>query len=538
MHKLAGRPLATRALLFRTLVALGLAVLVGAAGSNWPARAQTNRFVSPFGNDNPGFDNDCTDPEQPCATIQHAINESGAGDLIELAPGTYVENVTVSQSVTIQGDGTVSSTVDGNNAAPVFIVNTGVTATLNTLTITRGVATDSSNNRGAGIQNSGTLTVFQSTITDNEAATGSNQAQGGGIFNSGTLTIINSTISANQSISIVPNAVGGGIYNLTSATATVVNSTISNNVAATVAGGIYNAGTLNLTNTIISGNERLFPLAEEDCVNQGTIGTNSHNLIQDGSCSPAVSGDPKLGPLQNNGGPTFTHALMAGSPAIDAGDDAVTGDPFNLEFDQRSFGFPRKSCAHVDIGAYEFGSATPPTITCPGNISASTDPGQTTATVSFTTTATDSCDGALTPVCMIGPTVITSPHQFPAGVAVVTCTTINSAGLTAMCSFTVSVTSFNFCIQDDSTRDTLRFNSMTGQYVFTRCATGFTLTGTGVVTIKGSTITLQHVAPDRRVSATLDNSTHRGSASVQVFAPTTTFMITDRNTLNDTCACQ
>src|SRR5262249_16240174 len=80
---------------------------------------------------------------------------------------------------------------------------------------------------------------------------------------------------------------------------------------------------------------------------------NSHNLIQDGSCSPAVSGDPKIGPLQNNGGPTFTQALLPGSPAVDAGDDSVLGSPPNLTTDQRGPGFPRKVGSHVDIGAFE-----------------------------------------------------------------------------------------------------------------------------------------------------------------------------------------
>src|SRR5262249_4442420 len=73
------------------------------------------------------------------------------------------------------------------------------------------------------------------------------------------------------------------------------------------------AARLNLINSIIAGST-----GGGDCFNISTVGgTNSHNLVQDGSCSPAASGDPKLGPLQNNGGPTFTHALLADSQAID-----------------------------------------------------------------------------------------------------------------------------------------------------------------------------------------------------------------------------
>src|SRR5207247_8983823 len=68
--------------------------------------------------------------------------------------------------------------------------------------------------------------------------------------------------------------------------------------------------------------------------------------------------DPRLGPLGNNGGSTWTMALLPGSPAIDAGDDALLAAPFNLTADQR--GLPRKSSTHVDIGAFEFQAASTP----------------------------------------------------------------------------------------------------------------------------------------------------------------------------------
>src|SRR5262249_28260423 len=159
------------------------------------------------------------------------------------------------------------------------------------------------------------------TINGNTA--GASSPEGGGIFSDGTLTVINSTISGNKAM----GGAGGGIFNGGEGTATLVNTTINGNSSDTAAGrGIDNIfrATLNFTNTIVSGN------TGGDCVNGGTIGTNDKNLVQDGSCSPAVSGNPKLGPLQDNGGPTFTHALLATSPAIDAGDDAVLGAPFNL----------------------------------------------------------------------------------------------------------------------------------------------------------------------------------------------------------------
>src|SRR5262249_41611214 len=207
-------------------------------------------------------------------------------------------------------------------------------------------------------------------------------------------------------------------------------------------GGIFSTGTLNLTNTIIAGS------TATDCISSSTP-TNDHNLIQDGSCSPFLSGDPMLGPLQTNGGPTFTQALLAGSPALDAGDDAVLGSPFNLITDQRGPGFARRSCAHVDIGAYERGASTAPMVSCPANVSTVTDPGKTTASVNFTVTATDQCDGPLAPTCKVGNTPITSGFAFPAGVTTVSCSATNSGGLQGMCSFTVTVTLLDMCIQDN-----------------------------------------------------------------------------------------
>jgi DNA-binding beta-propeller fold protein YncE len=96
---------------------------------------------------------------------------------------------------------------------------------------------------------------------------------------------------------------------------------------------------------------------------------------------------------------------------------------------------------------------------------------------------------------------------------------------------------FNLCIQDDSNGNLLQVNTTTGDYQFTNCG-GLTLGGTGTVTKRGSQITLQHNAPDRRVMATLDTSTNRATASIQLFSQGRTFSITDRDITNNTCACK
>jgi len=524
-------------LTMRIIVATALADLVAVAPHIRPVHAQTARFVAVTGDDQGGA-NDCSNPLQPCATIQNAVNHTNVGDLINIGPGTYFENVSVVGSsfppndVTFQGDLSTGTIVNGSGAAPVFAVGGSHTATFKNLTITNGNSGDASGNAGGGITSGGgtTITVIGCTISGNRA-TGTESA-GGGIFNAsgGTLTVINSTISGNSANQ------AGGIQNNSAATVTLINATVAGNTASPgLGGGIANFGTLNFTNTIFAGNTG----GDYGGLTNSVIGTNDHNLVQDGSGSPALSGDPKLGTLKNNGGPTFTQALVAGSPAIDAGDDTVLGDPFNLTTDQRGFGFPRKSCAHVDIGAYEAAAGVAPTITCPANIAATSDPGQATATLNFGAVAGDPCDGALAPVYKIGSTVISSPHAFSAGVTTVTASATGSGGLTATCSFTVSVTLLDRCIQDDHTGDTLRFNSTTGQYVYTRCADKLTLTGTGVVRNAGGLISLTDTRVDRRISALYNPGTLTGRANITLVIAAGVYQTITVNQTNPhpTCAC-
>jgi len=96
---------------------------------------------------------------------------------------------------------------------------------------------------------------------------------------------------------------------------------------------------------------------------------------------------------------------------------------------------------------------------------------------------------------------------------------------------------FDICLQDDSSRDVLRINSMTGEYQFTKCAGTVVIGGTGTLIRKGSLIGLQHYAADRRVIARIDGAANRGTASIQVFSQGVTFTIMDRNTANNTCLC-
>jgi hypothetical protein len=116
-------------------------------------------------------------------------------------------------------------------------------------------------------------------------------------------------------------------------------------------------------------------------------------------------------------------------------------------------------------------------------------------------------------------------------------TTGNTSTGLVFCAVRILGISFDVCIQDDSARGTLQINSTTGEYQFTSCDSGgFTISGTGTVTTRGSTITLQHFAADRRLVAQIDK-TVKGNASVQFFPQGRTFTIIDRDVTNNTCAC-
>jgi CSLREA domain-containing protein len=299
-------------------------------------------------------------------------------------------------------DGTLTVT---NNT---FSGNYGSSGIMNegALTVTNSIF---SGNSDGGIKNAGTLTVTNSTFSGNSAdygggianeggsSTGEGRAvvmnstfsgnstmfRGGGIYNFfGTLTVTNSTFSGNSanegggignihSTMTVTNSSfsgnsandGGGIYSPGS-TLTVTNSTFSRNSALTYPGGgirIYK-GTLTLNNSILANTT-----SGVDCYNDfGTIsGTN--NLIETdagganacGTTAP-IHSDPNLGPLADNGGPTQTFALLPGSPAIDAGDDAIcAASPVN---NTSQNGVTRPQGVHCDIGSFEVPITSPLTL--------------------------------------------------------------------------------------------------------------------------------------------------------------------------------
>src|SRR6266540_3344794 len=326
-------------------------------------------------------------------SLRQALSDANNGDTIDFDSSLEGQIITltsgqllVNRSVGISGLGADNLTVDGNANDRVFYINPNNTVTISGLTITNGVVVGD----GAGIYNDrATLTVSNCTVSDDSGsgifnlnaeltvsnctisgnsgcgifnlARGDNDTltvtnctisgnSGGGIDNYGfsgagaTLTITNSTVSGNSA------GYGGGIRNRGqgddfsggSATLTVTNSTLSGN-SASQGGGIYNVGGFDGITTLTIGDTILNAGAlGENIYNEfGTVSSLGYNLSSDNGSGyltglgDQINTDPMLGALQDNGGPTFTHALLPGSPAIDTGDPNFTPPPF---YDQRGPG--------------------------------------------------------------------------------------------------------------------------------------------------------------------------------------------------------
>ena len=326
------------------------------------------------------------------------------GGAIYIAGGTVtLTNCTLSNNTANYGGAiylaggslaVTGSTISGNNIGNGY--GGGIYVGNGSLEVASSTISGNIAGWGGGLDISGgTATIANSTISGNTAKEYTTQSQpgysyngtGGGIYISSnvTVTVTNSTISGNRAqgtnvISgtnqIQPGAEGGGgICNL--GVLTIVNSTVTANQARTNQGGGINTalGTLQLSNSILA-NSILINSANNtsnsDLIGNRTSGVSgNYNLVQSGATitgSNNIAGQAaNLGALANSGGPTQTHALLAGSPAINAGSNALIAS--GVTTDQRGAGFARIQGGTVDIGAWETQiliDTTPPTM----NISA------------------------------------------------------------------------------------------------------------------------------------------------------------------------
>ncbi|WP_068132131.1 choice-of-anchor Q domain-containing protein [Roseimaritima ulvae] len=333
-------------------------------------------------------------------------SSSGGTNFLDATPDTILLNseLVITEDLTVTGNGASSTILDGQESTRLFnIPGSAGDVTLQGLTFTRGQAP--ANDAGGAIANSANLQIDDSVFTANVAYLGAainsdasltvrrssflaNQAGfnggairvfgsatisestfagnsasngGGAIINHGSLRLANATFTDNQADT------GGAIENFgAGTTATVTNATIHRNTATSAGGGIRNVdGTTTVNNTIIIGNH-----SAVDPDVGGSFSSNAANIIGDvgsssgfGSEITGVVASAVIDVnLADNGGPTQTHALIAGSPAIDAGNntnatqDGMAGGTA-LVTDQRGPGFARIRNSTVDMGAFE---TTPP----------------------------------------------------------------------------------------------------------------------------------------------------------------------------------
>jgi hypothetical protein len=386
-------------------------VLLAVSTSSSPTQvsAASVRYVIKGGYD--GYD--CLTPAKACGTIDGALYRAVAGDTIEVTAETYYgggeQVVFINKDISLSGgwdqtftNRTGRTTIDGQNTRQgieivqaarldieYFIIqngsgtnNAGGIVNWGTLTIDNCIVqyTYNAGYMGVGILNFGPLTVARSTIRD---------YSGPGIDSEvGPLTITESTISNNahgpgiwiyeQSASIVNSTISGNLNNYTSAgggifyvgvagqSLTLRNVTITGNQAFNSGGGISmnntDGGQILMANSILAGNTA--PTGS-DC--SGSITSQGYNIIGETSgctisstVSDQLDVDPKIAPLTYNGGPTYTHRVIAGSPAIDGGNPGgCLGQPGNpLTIDQRGFARPLDGNGDgtpvCDVGAYEY----------------------------------------------------------------------------------------------------------------------------------------------------------------------------------------
>ena len=359
---------------------LGISIAAGTAsdnaGNTAPAAGPSVTFIVCTNSSITVSNNNDSGP----GTLRQAIADICPGGTIGFSVtgtiGLTSGELVVDKDMTISGPGANALVISGLDASRVFNVKAGTTATIQGITVSNGsvmgpaeygggvynygtltvtnstIAGNTSDVDGGGVFNWGTMTVTNCTISGNSAF-GDHVAYGGGIRNAGIMTVTNSTISGNRA-----GGYGGGIYN--DGTMVMTNSTISGNsifAGGDNGGGIYNSGTMTTTNVIIAAN---IATAGANCW-VGAVITDGGNNIEDGTTcgfsdpTSMSNTDPMLDPagLKDNGGPTKTVALVAGSPAI----NAATGCPAT---DQR--GITRPQGANCDIGAYEFVTGTTVTL--------------------------------------------------------------------------------------------------------------------------------------------------------------------------------
>lgn len=290
-------------------------------------------------------------------------NANAGTDTITVPAGTYTLTIggsgedlaatgdlDITDDVIINGNAAAATVIDGNSLDRVFDI-IGADVTMTNVTVEGGDVTG--NGGGIDVDATGSLTLTHSTVSSNTVS-----ADGGGIATAGgAVDLTNVTLSTNTADR------GGGLD--CAGACTLTNVTVTSNTAPTAGDGVrqQGAGTITFVNSIVAAN--LSGAVDECAGAAANLTSNGYNISSDSSCDFTNTGDqqntdPQLGALQDNGGPTFTHAPPDTSRAVDAGDSSVCVAPDN-DTDQR--GSARPVGVSCDVGAYEAAAVSFCTVT-------------------------------------------------------------------------------------------------------------------------------------------------------------------------------
>jgi hypothetical protein len=322
---------------------------------------------------------------EACNAVQSFQNNPASttpvrGGALAVAGYAFVQNSRLEQNraISVRGTATGGAIYAGGD---VYLIDSEICCTF-------AQSASFATVRGGGVFAIGNVVMSRSTVAANRADSGppdvhSGASYGGGIYAAGFARgaqgtqITSSTIYGNVSQNVGGVEILNG--NGTRYAARITNSTISENYAYGRAGGLATSTDMTVANSTIAFNtaggstavaagfqaysifvdlqssiiaKNYAQAVHSDFDGTGSVVSGSNDLIMATSTAPpgTLSGDPMLGDLADNGGPTSTHALQAGSPAIGHGNNAA-----GLGFDQRGPGFLRVVGGVADIGAFEFG---------------------------------------------------------------------------------------------------------------------------------------------------------------------------------------
>jgi serine protease len=460
------------------------------------------------------------------ATIQQAINTGQNGDTVLVAPGTYVENINFSgKAITLISEaGPQTTIIDGNQLGSVVTFRSGEerNSVISGFTIRNGLATFDFRYNGGGIH------LFQAspTIKNNIIKDNTGMATGGGIGMEYSSPLIQGNIISNNHTRF-SGTLGGGIQISFSFNVEVLDNLISQNSADSGGGiSLYLSDGVKIHNNTIKENSGFYDgggmwvTGYAPSVIQNLIILNSAG--KGGGIYWSVDGSEVAG----------IYAYVLGTQTqwrnniivASQGQTAFSCDTPSLQ------PIIFKSNNVFSQGGKAFSDNCPNQTGINGNISVNPlfiNPATNNYHLQAGSPSIDTGDntGANLPVTDFdkNPRIFDGDH--------------NGTAIIDMGVYEFGSGAFDLCIQDDSNKDVVRINTTTGAYQLTRCRDGFTISGTGIISKRGCTISFQDSKSDRRIMATIDSCQNKANASIHLFAQGSPFSLNDRDITNNTCSC-